>query len=106
MNYSPFESLFYKQYDNETLRILGLSSNQNYRCEIVDSDDEDEDMIIYKKNSIERKKRLASLIQTRRKERDMMKKQEEKENEEGENTKLETALKNLEKKFNRINKSI
>jgi peptide methionine sulfoxide reductase MsrA len=101
--YSPFESFLYKQYDDETLRILGLDSNQNYRCEIVDSDDEDEDMIIYKKNSIERKKRLANLIQERRREREELKNKEEYEENYYSN---EVRLKNLEEKFEKVNKII
>ena len=102
--YSPFESLFYKQYDNEILRILGLKNNQNYTCEIVDSDDDDEDMLIYKKNSIERKKRLASLIQTRRQERINQKQIDDNNDEKEENYNFEIALKNLEKKFEQVNK--
>ena len=38
-----------KNFDSRTLSILGLKSGENYKCDIVDSDDEDEDMLEYKK---------------------------------------------------------
>jgi hypothetical protein len=89
------------EFDTKTLSILGLKSGDIYKCDIVDSDDEDEDMIAYKKSSIERKKRLAILIQQKRAEREAQAKadNEEEENDYIENSETREALERLEKKI-------
>ena len=91
-------------FDSKTLSILGLTFGENYKCDLVDSDDEDEDMIAYKKNSIERKKRLALIIQQNRNERDAEKLAETKEEEKhyNENVEVQEALQKLEKRFEKF----
>lgn len=90
-----------KEFDTKTLSILGLKSGDIYKCDIVDSDDEDEDMIAYKKSSIERKKRLAILIQQKRAEREAQEKADNEEEEKDyiENSGTREALERLEKKI-------